>query len=80
MIRYEIQHVSRYFYDGHVRNSVMALCLMPRDDSGQRLRSFSITTNPPSSMNTEMDSVGNTKHVLNIIEAMRPWSCSPALR
>ena len=66
LIRYEIQHVSRYFYDGHVRNSVMALCLMPRDDSGQRLRSFSITTNPPSSMNTEMDSFGNTKHVLNI--------------
>ena len=52
LIRYEIQHVSRYFYDGRVRNSVMALCLMPRDDSGQRLRSFSITTNPPSSMNT----------------------------
>ena len=66
LIRYEIQHVSRYFYDGHVRNSVMALCLMPRDDSGQRLRSFSITTNPPSSMNTELDSFGNTKHVLNI--------------
>ena len=66
LIRYEIQHVSRYFYDAHVRNSVMALCLMPRDDSGQRLRSFSITTDPPSSMNTEMDSFGNTKHVLNI--------------
>ena len=66
LIRYDIQHVSRYFYDAHVRNSVMALCLMPRDDSGQRLRSFSITTDPPSSMNTEVDSFGNTKHVLNI--------------
>ena len=64
--RYEIEHVSRYFYDIPVRHSVMSLCLMPRDDRGQRLLRFSISTDPQASMNSETDSFGNTKHVLNI--------------
>ena len=64
--RYEIEHVSRYFYDIPVRNSVMSLCLMPRDDGGQRLLRFSVSTDPLASMNSETDSYGNTKHVLNI--------------
>ena len=64
--RYEIEHVSRYFYNVPVRNSVMSLCLMPRDDRGQRLLRFSISTDPQASMNSETDSFGNTKHVLNI--------------
>ena len=64
--RYEIEHVSRYFYDIPVRHSVMSLCLMPRDDGGQRLLRFSISTDPPASMNSEADTYGNTKHVLNI--------------
>ena len=64
--RYEIEHVSRYFYNVPVRNSVMSLCLMPRDDGGQRLLRFSVSTDPLASMNSETDSYGNTKHVLNI--------------
>ena len=64
--RYEIEHVSRYFYDTPVRHSVMSLCLMPRDDGGQRLLQFSVSTDPLASMNSETDSFGNTKHVLNI--------------
>ena len=66
LIRYEVQHVSRYLYDANVRHSLMVLCLMPRNDAGQRLRSFSISTSPRSSINAEVDSFGNTKHVLNI--------------
>ena len=64
--RYEIEHVSRYFYDIPVRNSVMSLCLMPRDDNGQRLLRFSVSIDPLASMNSETDTYGNTKHVLNI--------------
>ncbi len=64
--RYEISHVSRYSYSAPVGGCVMALCLKPRDDEAQRLLSFQIATTPPSSMNSEADSFGNAKHVLNI--------------
>ncbi len=66
MSRYEISHVSRYYYSKPVQGCVMSLCLKPRDDAAQRLLSFELTTVPPSSMNSEADSFGNTKHVLNI--------------
>ena len=64
--RYEISHVSRYLYASPVRGCVMSLCLKPRDEPGQRLLRFEIATNPLSSMNSETDCFGNTKHVLNI--------------
>ena len=64
--RYEISHVSRYLYASPVRSCVMSLCLKPRDDPGQRLLRFEIATTPFSSMNSEVDCFGNTKHVMNI--------------
>ena len=64
--RYEIEHVSRYFYTAPVRDCVMSLCLKPRDDSRQRLLSFEAATLPESPLNSEMDCFGNTKHVLNV--------------
>ncbi len=64
--RYEIEHVSRYLYTAPVRHSVMSLCLQPRDDLGQRLRHFAVSTAPPAPLNGETDCFGNTKHVLNI--------------
>ena len=64
--RYEIEHVSRYFYTAPVRDCVMTLCLKPRDDSRQRLLSFEAATVPESPLNSEQDCFGNTKHVLNI--------------
>ncbi len=64
--RYEIEHVSRYLYTAPVRHSVMSLCLQPRDDLGQRLRHFAVSTDPPAPLNGETDCFGNTKHVLNI--------------
>ena len=64
--RYEISHVSRCLYASPVRGCVMSLCLKPRDEPGQRLLRFEIATNPLSSMNSETDCFGNTKHVLNI--------------
>ena len=63
---YEIEHVSRYSYTSPVRNCVMALCLEPRNDLGQRLLRFDITTDPLVPLNGEMDYFGNTKHVLNV--------------
>ena len=67
--RYEIEHVSRYTYASPVRHCVMSLCLKPHDDSGQRLLHFEASTVPRSSLNDEMDSFGNTKHVLTIHRA-----------
>ena len=45
---------------------MMSLCLKPRGEPAQRLLEFGIATNPVSSMNSETDCFGNTKHVLNI--------------
>ena len=64
--RYEIEHISRYLYPSPVRHCVMSLCMRPRDDRGQRLLHFEAATDPPASLNCEIDSFGNTKHVLNI--------------
>ncbi len=64
--RYEITHVSRYIYSSPVRGCVMSLCLEPSDDPPQRLLEFGIATTPFSSMNSEKDCFGNTKHVINV--------------
>ena len=64
--RFEISHTTRYLYASRVRGCVMSVCLMPRDKTGQRLLGFGIATAPVSSMNSETDCFGNTKHVLNI--------------
>ena len=64
--RYEINHVSRYLYASPARGCMMSLCLRPRGEPAQRLLEFGIETNPISSMNSETDCFGNTKHVLNI--------------
>lgn len=63
---YEIEHISRYLYDGPVRNSVMSLCLKPRSEAGQHLLNFRIATHPPAAINGENDSFGNERHVLNV--------------
>lgn len=62
--RREIQHTSRYLYSNPVNYSVMSLCLQPGDIPQQRLLKFRIETDPPAPLNPEMDSFGNTKHVL----------------
>ena len=65
-IQYGIKHISSYLYASPARQCVMLLCLQPRDDRGQRLLHFEIETEPPSSLSTETDCFGNTRHVLNI--------------
>ena len=65
-MRYEIEHVSRYLYTAPVQRCVMSLCLQPRDDRGQRLLHFAVSTAPPAPLSYETDAFGNTKHVLNV--------------
>ena len=65
-VLYEIEHVSRYLYSSPVGRCVLSLCLKPRDDAQQRLLRFDVVTDPPAPLNSETDSFGNTKHVLNI--------------
>ncbi len=65
-MRYEIEHVSRYLYTAPVQRCVMSLCLQPRDDRGQRLLHFEVSTVPPAPLSYETDAFGNTKHVLNV--------------
>ncbi len=64
--RLEIQHSSRYLYNGPVSRSVMRLCLKPLDDAKQRLLRFSVQTNPPAPLSQETDYFGNSKHVLTL--------------
>ena len=63
---YEIEHVSRYRYSSPARHCALSLCLTPREDARQRLRSFEIVTDPEAPQNSETDSFGNTRQVINI--------------
>lgn len=65
-VRYEIEHITSYLYSSPVRRCVMSLCLQPREDCGQRLLRFEISTAPAAPLTSEQDWFGNTKHVLNI--------------
>ena len=65
-MRYEIEHVSRYLYTAPVQRCMMSLCLQPRDDGGQRLLHFEVSTAPTAPLSYETDAFGNTKHVLNV--------------
>ena len=65
-MRYEIEHISRYLYTAPVQRCMMSLCLQPRDDGGQRLLHFEVSTDPPAPLSHETDAFGNTKHVLNV--------------
>ena len=64
--RLEIQHTSRYLYNGPVSHSVMRLCLKPLDDGRQRLLRFHVESTPPAPLSQEIDSFGNAKHVLTL--------------
>ena len=64
--RLEIQHTSRYLYNGPVSHSVMRLCLKPLDDSRQRLLRFHVQTDPRAPLSLESDYFGNAKHVLTL--------------
>lgn len=63
---YDIEHLSRYLYAVDARSCVMALCLRPREDRGQRLLRFEVETRPLSIPTEERDPFGNVRHVFNV--------------
>lgn len=63
---YRIEHVSRYRYSCPARRCVMALCLKPRTDRGQRLHRFEVETRPVAALMEERDCFGNARHVFNV--------------
>ncbi len=66
LVRYKIEHVSRYAYDNPAARSVMWLCLEPRSDFDQSVRKFEAETEPLANLSAEWDSFGNNKHVITI--------------
>ena len=44
----------------------MSLCLKPGDHFGQQLINFEVSTDPGASLNGEVDTFGNAKHILNL--------------
>ena len=63
---YQIEHLSRYRYSSPARHCALSLCLKPLDDARQRLLNFQVVTSPDAPQNSEIDSFGNTKQVINI--------------
>ena len=61
LIRYNIEHVSRYVYETPAARSVMWLCLEPRNDFDQTVRNFEAQTKPHATLSEESDSFGNNK-------------------
>ena len=64
--RYEIEHVSRYRYSSPAGHCALSLCLTPKEDTRQRLLRFEIVTDPEAPQNSEADSFGNNRQVINI--------------
>ncbi len=66
LVRYKIEHVSRYVYEHPAARCVMWLCLEPRNEFDQNLRHFEARTTPHANLSPELDSFGNNKHVITI--------------
>ena len=66
LVRYQVEHESRYTYTAPARSCVMRLCLEPRGDGGQRLLQFEVATEPSATVSAETDAFGNTRHLLNL--------------
>ena len=63
---YQVEHISRYRYSSLVRSCALSLCLKPLSDDRQKLLAFDLKTHPAGSTTSELDSFGNTKHILHI--------------
>ncbi len=66
MVRYIIEHASRYIYSKTVVRSAMWLCLEPRSDFDQHVRRFEVKTEPNVLLSPETDAFGNNKHVITL--------------
>ncbi len=66
MVRYAIQHNSRYQYRNSVARSAMWICLEPRSDFDQNVRRFEAITEPSVYLSPETDPFGNNKHFITV--------------
>ena len=66
VVRYAIEHVSRFRYSKTVARSAMWLCLQPRSDFDQHVRHFEAITDPSVALSPETDAFGNNKHVITV--------------
>ena len=66
MVRYAIEHISRYHYRKTVARSAMWICLEPRSDFDQNVRRFEATTEPSVYLSPETDPFGNYKHFITV--------------
>ena len=66
MVRYAIQHNSRYQYRNSVARSAMWICLEPRSDFDQNVRRFEANTEPSVYLSPETDPFGNNKHFITV--------------
>jgi transglutaminase-like putative cysteine protease len=66
-VDYVVTHVTRFQYEGPVRESVMELRLAPRTDHRQEVRSFDLTTRPAATIFKYTDALGNDVHHFDIV-------------
>lgn len=66
VVRYHIEHLTRYRYQSVARGCVMSVCLRPRQDERQKVVSFSLDIQPAAEAGDEIDFLGNHHHVFNI--------------
>ena len=69
--RFSIQHDSYFEYEETVSNKVMLVRLQPRNDRGQHLRTFTLTTEPQAQPVGCVDSFGNMCHTISIFGESR---------
>ena len=62
----EIRHITRYQYDGPVRESVMELWMQPQKRADQRLISFELDLDPAAQLFSYADSFGNAVYHFDI--------------
>jgi transglutaminase-like putative cysteine protease len=63
---YSIRHVTRYRYDGPVRESVMQLYMQPKTDGAQRLQSFQVSSQPRAILQAYTDHFGNAVYHFDV--------------
>lgn len=59
MPRYQIEHVTRFEYNGAVRESVMEVRMHPRDGAGQTCERFALSIEPRTVVSEYVDHFGN---------------------
>ncbi len=63
---YLVRHVTRYRYDGPVRESVMQLYMQPKTDGAQRLLSFQVSSQPRAILQAYTDHFGNAVYHFDV--------------